>query len=842
MTIPETTDDTYASVDILASDFVARYRDGDRPTIQEYANRHPDLSETIQSVFPLVLSVEQVKVDQQATNDGSATLAGRELDRLGDFQLVREIGRGGMGIVYEAQQESLSRNVAVKVLPKQSLLDEKSLQRFQHEAKTAAAMHHSNIVPIFGTGETDGTHYLVMQLVRGESLDQIIRANSKTMDVHTAAELTAQIADGLAYAHECGVLHRDVKPANILIDQDGIAQLTDFGIARNIHDDPTMTHVLSGSPRYMAPERFEGKSDERCDIYGLGLTLYEALSGQPALNDFNASDLVLAAKNHQIEPLDNLRHDLPNDLKIVVAKSIAANPIERYQSASDFRDDIRRFLNDEPIRARRTTVIQKLTRWCRRNPALAASTGIAMAAMLVATVASSVGFAMTTSANRRTNLAFDQSRQTVDLALQSLGGVADIVSLPASALGEMGGLESAPFLLNPSPHAAQLLQNIQPLYQRLANQSPTRPDIFRQMIEAGLRLSQIQQQLEQTKASIETLQRSIQLLRDRSDIAGLRRSEKQLLFARVYNELGKAYALELDHLSSDTAFEQAIVAIEAVDAPNENHLFQLAYANIALGDPPPQLRRKQSGEESEQRMWRKRLSIAEDILNEINSNGNNTSQVVVLRSRIDLAQSRLARRPMLRQFEFTSAVAILRDKLASAPEDHRVRFALVESLASVNLRRQAGTERSANEAQQRLIEAIDELKLLRSKNPKTPVFAVSEIHILHKLSNLARSDGEYELAVSQLNKAILIQTSLVEAAPKSMPHHCWRALLYRSISDVHRAQGNHALEQQAVLAAVADMESIDEKSKTHPFAVQTQQIIQNLVNQISDDESQNDKL
>ena len=151
--------DDFSAIGLLANDFLARYRDGDRPTVDEYARRHPELSSEIHRMLPLVVSVEKVKLDQQTANDGSATLAGRELRRLGDYRIIREIGRGGMGIVFEAEQESLGRRVAIKVLPKQCLLDKEALQQFEREATTAAAMHHSNIVPIFGSGEANGDHY-----------------------------------------------------------------------------------------------------------------------------------------------------------------------------------------------------------------------------------------------------------------------------------------------------------------------------------------------------------------------------------------------------------------------------------------------------------------------------------------------------------------------------------------------------------------------------------------------------------------------------------------------------------------------------------------------------------
>ncbi len=837
-------DETYATVDILASDFVARYRNGDRPTIDEYANRHPDLSEPIRRVFPLVLSVEKVKVDEQSERDGSASLAGQVLERLGDFRLVREIGRGGMGIVYEAEQESLGRRVAIKVLPKQSLLDDDALQNFEREASTAAAMHHSNIVPIFGVGESDGMHYLVMQLVGGESLDKRIAAEDEPLDCRTAAEIAVQVSNGLAYAHGNGVLHRDVKPANILVDEDGVALLTDFGLARNTQDDPTMTQALSGSPRYMAPERFQGHSDERSDVYGVGLTLYEILAGGPAFKDLSPQQIPDAVQRHRIKPIGSVRANVPTDLQTIVAKAINPVPTHRYQSASELRDDLKRFLKDEPIRARRASAFQKVVRWCRRNPKLASVSGLAIASMLVATLASTAGFVMTSAANKRTSMALAQSEQTVGLALQSLDGVVDVVSIPASAMGDMdmGELDSTRFLLNPSPHAAKVLENIQPLYERLANQAPTRPDIVRQMIEASLRLSQIQQQLGQTGGAIKTLDQSIALLETRGELADLPSSEKQFLIARLQNELGKVYALDLDYEQSVEAYKKAIRSGEDGTPPSDGHKLQLAHSYVSLGDLPPQRRREQADSQPEWRAARKSLSTAKEILDGLKDlSTNEASEVAVLRARVHLADSRLAKRPMIRRSEFALAVEILRDRLTETPDDSRIRFALVETLASVNLRRELGSERLVEEAGERLHEALDELAPLRAGNPKAPLFAVSEVHIFHKLSNLARSGGDNDLAISQLQKALAVQSSLVDAAPESTPHRCWRALLYRNLADVHERLGDAEARRQAIALAFADLEAIPPESKSHPFAIQTQQTFQKLQNEAKHDASKADE-
>ena len=273
-------------------------------------------------------------------------------------------------------------------------------------------MHHTNIVPIFGTGEFEGTHYLVMQLVRGSALDQRIESRGGArFGFREAATVGRQVADALDYSHANHVLHRDIKPSNILIDDEGMAQVTDFGLARNTCDDPTMTQALSGSPRYMAPERFQGESDPRCDVYSLGLTLYEMLAGSPAFDKPDPHQLIDAMRLHQVQPLRFFRSDIPIDLETIVAKAMSREPTHRYQSAADLRDDLDRFLADEPIHARRTSIPQRLIRWCRRNPRLAASSAIAASSLLVATIASTAGWAFTSAANKRTTEALIQSEQ-----------------------------------------------------------------------------------------------------------------------------------------------------------------------------------------------------------------------------------------------------------------------------------------------------------------------------------------------------------------------------------------------------------------------------------------------
>lgn len=415
-------------VEYLAEEFAERCRRGERPSLTEYAARHPELADDIRELFPALLVMERLK---PAANCTSPTVADAPRDsdsspqRLGDFRILREVGRGGMGVVYEAMQESLGRHVALKVLPGHSLSGPSYLERFRREAKAAARLHHTNIVPVFGTGECDGVHYYAMQFIPGQGLDRVLDdlrrlrqgqptelpgeaarslctgafsplSLSEEQPAPTATETLSathsglsgaargvyyqsvarvglQVADALAHAHKLGILHRDVKPSNLLLDPQGTVWVTDFGLAKA--DDGgalTDTGDVVGTLRYMAPERFDGLSLPQGDVYSLGLTLYELLTLRAPFDDANRGRLV--EKVLREPPLSPRRLDrrIPRDLETVVLKCLAKDPRDRYAAAEDLAADLRRFLADQPVRARRNSWRERTWRWCRRNPAVAA--------------------------------------------------------------------------------------------------------------------------------------------------------------------------------------------------------------------------------------------------------------------------------------------------------------------------------------------------------------------------------------------------------------------------------------------------------------------------------------
>lgn len=487
------------AVEVLAEEFVERYRQGERPPLSQYTERYPELAEEIKDLFPAMLMMENLKPAEEDEEEAKKShLSAVELDHLGDYRIIREVGRGGMGIVYEAEQVSLGRHVALKVLPKELLKEPRQRSRFEREARTAAKLHHTNIVPVFGVGEDAGMGYYVMQFIQGLALDEVLeeikRIHAKTggasvmlhtgelrvtrRDVSAAnvahslmtggfqqaraeeaidaprldetlvqplrptstpvqsanhstatgrlsdtfsvsrssvvlprqasgrherrsstrqtywqsvAQIGLQVSEALEYAHGQGVLHRDIKPANLLLDMRGTVWVTDFGLAK-LQDDRGLTQTgdILGTLRYMAPETFKGANDARSDIYSLGLTLYELLAFHPAFEQSSRNALIDQVLNAQVTPLGKVNREIPADLQTIVHKAIERDSQHRYQTAQELADDLHRFLDDEPIKARRVSSIERFVRWSRHNKGLAASLAAVSFLVLVLAVGSTI--------------------------------------------------------------------------------------------------------------------------------------------------------------------------------------------------------------------------------------------------------------------------------------------------------------------------------------------------------------------------------------------------------------------------------------------------------------------
>ncbi len=487
----------------LAEEFAARLRKGEHPSLTEYIERFPELADDIRELFPALALVEQHKPvrndhSQNAATGAEVPLGYRSVpEQLGDYRILRYLGEGGMGVVYEAVRESLRSHVALKVTHPQFRTREKYLHRFHTEARSAARLHHTNIVSVFDYGVHEGVCFYAMQYIAGQSLDKVLTdvralrdekagiAPSETLnlpftgarpsleaalagfadafvetealgrsiatglltgrysttghpestneivtppitecqggseatasidangglptgevallgdrapvDGHSSlvgstsglaaksddryfrevARVAMQAADALAYAHNRGVLHRDIKPPNLVLDPLGNIWVTDFGLAKfEDSEDVSQSRDVVGTLRYMAPERFRGVSDRRCDIYALGATIYELLTLRPPFEGDDQLQLIRRIENEPPPAPRELDRRIPRDLETIVRKAMAKNPDDRFATANLMRDELRRYLENRPIRSRPIPFYQRFGRWCQRNPKLAAA-------------------------------------------------------------------------------------------------------------------------------------------------------------------------------------------------------------------------------------------------------------------------------------------------------------------------------------------------------------------------------------------------------------------------------------------------------------------------------------
>jgi serine/threonine protein kinase/WD40 repeat protein len=416
---------------------------GETPHIDSLIAQNPDLAAELRENLAKLAALHRAVVGM---TDGGQMLEGLcatnflEQRTLGDFHLDRPIGRGGMGVVYEAQQISLNRRVALKTLPLAAVLDPRQLARFKNEAQAAASLDHPHIVSVYAVGSDRGVHYYAMRFIDGLSLAEVVQklragngeqvgaASRATLfeDIdfpqssptrfagptaadtapiaalstlkttrpsdyfRSVARLGIQAAEALHYAHEMGVVHRDVKPSNMLLDNDGQLYVTDFGLAMTqSSSELTMTGDLLGTLRYMSPEQASGRRalvDRRTDIYSLGASLYELTTLRPAFPEEDRARLLQQIVTDPPQTPSKINRDVPGDLDTIILKSMAKDPAERYETAKAFADDLGRFVKHELIRARRITRFEHVRSWCRRNKAVASLLAAVAALLLVLSI------------------------------------------------------------------------------------------------------------------------------------------------------------------------------------------------------------------------------------------------------------------------------------------------------------------------------------------------------------------------------------------------------------------------------------------------------------------------
>jgi serine/threonine protein kinase len=445
----------------LVKEYQAEWDAGHRPDRGAYRNRHPELGAILDVYLD---SIDLLHRGAQALAGTGPRGAGFDTgvargDRLGEFELLREIGRGGMGVVYEAVQPALNRRVAVKVLPAAFAADRARLQRFRVEAQAAAAVAHPHIVTVYAIGEDRGVHYYAMRLVDGAALDTLSArastpvngqltttwsyvpaaqqpggttftladpaprlpeavvplaalARSARPSYHREiARLGSQVARALDHAHQCGVVHRDIKPANLLLDRDGHVWVTDFGLAQ-LADAPalTLSGAAVGTLRYMSPEQAAGdrrRLDHRTDVYSLAATIYELATGRPTFTAEEPAVLLTQIARDDPAPPGAVDPSFPPDLETVLLKALQKDPRDRYATAGELAADLDRFLAGQPVQARRPSLWDRAKRWAGRHPATVATV---LVSLVVVVIASGIATALVAGEQAETRRALTELR------------------------------------------------------------------------------------------------------------------------------------------------------------------------------------------------------------------------------------------------------------------------------------------------------------------------------------------------------------------------------------------------------------------------------------------------
>jgi eukaryotic-like serine/threonine-protein kinase len=643
-----------AAFDALVCQISARLEAGEAIDFDRLAVEAPAHADRLRQLLPTLVAIAQISRDALDPTRSIGLIDEGETENrgtLGDFRILREVGRGGMGVVYEAEQISLARRVALKVLPFAAMLDPRQLARFRNEAQAAAQLLHQHIVPVYSVGCERGVHFYAMQFVDGQTLAQVIgelrgktplssqggtgdvshepagktplpgkggvgggsrpeppqaatpglsgseparidnppqppaadtaraalstlRTTSRAAYFRTVAQLGIQAAEALEHAHENGVLHRDIKPANLMLDVRGNLWITDFGLARLETDaNLTATGDVLGTLRYMSPEQAAGKPasvDQRTDIYSLGATLYEVLALRPAFDGHDRRELLNKIASEEPRPLRKLDPAIPADLETIVGKAMSKDAADRYATAALLAADLRRFLENKPIAARRPSLAERGQKWTRRHPSKVLG---GMLMMLVLLVGTGVALVMVARERSKTAAALFERTEALEAVdaqrMRAEKNLAVATNAVDSLLSRIGGDMIAH---NQLEHAQEILQDAVAAYETLLL-DPT-PDIQHGAHMAYCRLADVQVRRAAYPDALTSLNKDVALL---TSLRAADPSNRQYILdlASCQQQMGVARWSARDFSGAETTWKRALALIDdllASDQGNVEHL------------------------------------------------------------------------------------------------------------------------------------------------------------------------------------------------------------------------------------------------------------------------------
>ena len=943
-------------VDILADEFAQRLRNGEHPSIEEYAGRYPEHADLIRAVFPSVAAVERV-VNQESELKSPSLPSSKDIGTVphktfGDFTLIRLIGSGGMGVVYEAIQRSLHRRVALKVMNESTSGKAKHRLRFQREAEAAAGLHHTNIVPIFGIGEEHGLQYYAMQLIEGATLQDIIeclkesciaqqidapkrkgpaheaacrlmQSAGENSSLHFETETTgslsthvthavliqattvthvpdktangrgtstdfstdhseavaaankeaiprfapsrtyyqnvariiASTASALDYAHHASVLHRDIKPANLLLDREGTIWITDFGLARREDiEGQTQTGEVLGTLRYMAPEQIRGGGDQRMDIYSLGLTLFELLTLEYGLES-PKSRLMDPMGHSQVRFSREMQRRIPRDLQTIVLKACALAPADRYQRAGELEQDLRRFLEDRPIQARRASPIEQLTRWARRNPSIATLAGLSFGLLLTIAGLLAVwnrqqqatllqlsqeydraesNLRAKTAALDRAEKEQSRAEKNMRMALEAFDQIMNNIVARGRLLNalDLGDEETPEFVdANLTQADVELLQSLAAFFDRFAEENTT--DLRIETAIARRRVGEIQHRIGRLEDAMKSLNQAI------VDFASIRKAnpdptqavlEEVVARGELIAILGKRGQMP----RANTLFTETRQLIESQEKILKSTEGQFALANLLesmvnIGPrmSPDRRRRppfalsnraaptlpipagQQTRLKREADLNAESMGIFERLVSDNSSQP--AFQLALARACKDRVRILLTLgEPREAEQSLNRAIGMMENLLQSHSESALYRYELADILSiNINFR---------NEDEQRCGRALELCDQLLKEHPNTPQYLALKATILTKLAFLGGPlENRGEKALQRVNEAIEVQSDLAKRYPEVVVYSLALMQYHLQQSELYFAMKRPEKAREAINLAASIAERLEARGIAQPF-------------------------
>lgn len=993
--------ESISPVDHLVEEYAALLRAGQEVDIETYVGRYPEHAATLRKLLVAVDLVERAALQSVAAADSATQSGFRAFEKnvpqsFGDFDIVRELGRGGMGIVYVAKQRSLKRLVALKVLPSAGPHAVKNRHRFRREAESAASLHHTNIVPVFGIGEQDGIMYYAMQLIDGVPLNHVLdslsgrgavndlefsatpiegrsehltpeqaaaqllkqeanafqdvvfqstsaqeentqridrtianadrqpqppalaptvtivnatspsksqvklgsgdsldfetentesrlgsdRSGGESKDAvlnaiyyRNVARISASAANALQYAHHQGILHRDIKPGNLLLDRDATLWITDFGLARPADvANVTQTGEIVGTLRYMAPEQFQGQADQRTDIYSLGLTLFELLTLKPAVEFQHGKLKYCNASSGDSQPRFESGSKVPRDLQTICLKACAHDASHRYQHARELEEDLRRFLEDRPILARRSTSVERLVRWSRRNPALAGlmtlSTGLLILIVILQAISNQEkqeniakikeeferaeqNVRLKTEALEDARIAKQRAENNLQLAMEAFDQVVTNVSsrgLAMNSITELDGESELISFADAELNSAdvQLLDSLISFFDRFAQENGT--NLKLQSAIASRRVGDIQFHLGRVDEAEKSYRKSIEYYEaanlEAGDIA------KDLALVEVYTQLVQVNARQGNMAVAMTTQQRARQIIERNPELKSSEQGRYALAvllnNLASfglrvgtevrprprlqqffpfrpgangegvngGQQPPGLAMRMKREIDGNREARK---ILLDLVQE--KPETEAYQITLAQNyRDEIRIARFLRDPVQGEKAIAEAIKILQNLRRKNPDSLLIQYQLAETL---------GTPVSGRPIDnQRLNEALEICDHLIQVQPNIPEYRALRGSLLVRQAAMRYGNGRREEAERILLEALDYQKTLADQFPDVLIYQ----VTYAQSLQMHAM---HLADKGEPKQALAQMElaiqSLERFRKSRPQPMMLQNIVNRLI-------------